>query len=120
MRCSGSWLGCTLSVQVSGGIAVFEDLVIETIGAGYRLQAADDQDTLYASVTDTFEVLGGRHLRRPLPGRRAMMFGVERPAVRKGLPWIGGPDAISDKRRVLGIVECAQNLGFLAILREGA
>jgi hypothetical protein len=55
----GATLSGTLSVQVSSGIAVFDDLVIDTIGAGYRLRAADDQATLDASVTDTFEVLGG-------------------------------------------------------------
>ncbi len=52
----GAELSGTLSVQVSGGVAVFDDLAIDTIGDGYRLRAADDQDELDATVTDTFEV----------------------------------------------------------------
>ncbi|WP_376696184.1 MBG domain-containing protein [Wenzhouxiangella sp. EGI_FJ10305] len=47
-----------LSVHVNGGIAVFDDLAIDTIGDGYRMRAADAQNELDASVTDTFEVLG--------------------------------------------------------------
>ena len=55
----GAELSGTLSVQVSGGIAVFDDLAIDTIGAGYRLRAADDEGELDATVTELFEVFEG-------------------------------------------------------------
>lgn len=54
----GATLSGTLSVQVSGGIAVFDDLVIDTIGAGYRLGTSDVLGELEPDVSSAFAVLG--------------------------------------------------------------
>lgn len=50
-------LSGTVSVQVSGGVAVFDDLVVDTPGTGYSLLAADAQDELDAAVSSEFTVL---------------------------------------------------------------
>ena len=53
----GAILSGTLSAQVNDGVAVFDDLSIDTVGEGYRLRAVDGQDQLETALSESFRIL---------------------------------------------------------------